>query len=166
MCVPNIVCGVLFLRSPFSVPGTRLLSQSSSHSPTSTQPVRWLVDCVKMAPPKDWFCECLKYCKGCKRKVSRATHFDHAPYRNQALQQAFQQAVVAGSSAGSANIGNAPTEAPRTKRRRMQTQAQQATGTGPSSLGCGSAVPQTSADEDPQDTSWVSSLEMSPGSEI
>jgi hypothetical protein len=41
--------------------------------------------CASSMPPKQWFCNCEKHCKGRTKEVSRSTYQRHAPFRKPAF---------------------------------------------------------------------------------
>lgn len=41
--------------------------------------------CASSMPPKQWFCNCEKHCKGRTKEVSRSTYQRHAQFRNPAF---------------------------------------------------------------------------------
>lgn len=49
-----------------------------------------------MSSSEEYFCNCPEYCKQ-RKKVSRRTYFNHAPYRQPALQSLEEFAAVVGA---------------------------------------------------------------------
>ncbi|TBU41794.1 hypothetical protein BD309DRAFT_234784 [Dichomitus squalens] len=84
--------------------------------------------------PREWYCNCAKYCRGRQREVSESTHRNHARYRNQRLKEALGRALGTGHPA---QATGQPSARARRRRRRTPDNLQP----GPSSVGGSFALP-------------------------